>query len=245
MFSSTPLTKTGEAAEETGTVKAEAQATAFNPTPDTSASTDNPDSVVTKVAKADQTALKNPPRRSRAFAIAASAAVLIAVAAVVYTFTNTTPPTPLKQESIQSTPTGNTDNQSNTQVPETANQLPAIPETAPQATPPQATAPTRQPTKVIIKSGPMHKPESVVVEEDDTQPPDPPEPVERPGQRRIPRQIFRPGNPQFEEAMRIAEERRRAAQDARRAAQEQKRAIMLREMQRRRQRRQPLRDPNY
>ena len=244
MFSAAPLTKAGEAAEATGTMKAAADATAANATSamSASASTTNPESVVTKVAKADQTTLKNQPRRSRAFVIAASAAVLLAVAAVVYTFTNTAPSTPSSQESIQSTPTSNTANQSNAQAAETANQLPATPDAAPQEKTPQATAPARQPTKIIIKSGPEHKPERVVVEEDDTEPPEPPDPGERPDPRRRPRRILRPGDPQFDEAMRAAEDARRAGDEARRAAREQRRLMLLKQRQqileRQRQRRQ-------
>jgi serine/threonine protein kinase len=252
MFSDAPLTKAGAAAEETGTMRAAADATAVNATPAVSvaASNTNPESVVTKVAKVDKTALKNQPRSSRAFVIAASAAVLIAVAAVVYTFTRNTAQTPSSQESIQSTPTlpptSNSATQSNPLPAETDNQLPATPETPPQEKTPATTA-TKQPAKVVIKSGTVHKPERVVVEADETDPPEPPDVGDEPpnNPRRIPRRIPRPGDPQFEEALRLAEERRRAAQAARRAAQEQKRVIMLREIQRRRRAGQPLRDPNY
>jgi eukaryotic-like serine/threonine-protein kinase len=258
MFSDAPLTKAGEAAEETGTMRAAAAgATAVNSTPEVSAaaaSTTNPESVVTKVAKADRTALKNQPRSSRAFVIAASAAVLVAVAAVVYTFTRNNAQTPSSQETIQSTttssPTSNSETQSNPLPAEPVIPLPATPETPPQAqTSPTTTSP-KQPTKVIIQSGTVHKPERVVVEDDDNpELPEPPDPGERPDPRRPPRRIPRPGDPQFDEAMRAAEDARRAGEEARRAAREQRRLMLLKQRQqiiereRERQRRQQQQMP--
>jgi hypothetical protein len=238
MFSSAPSTKVGEAVEETGTMRVAAGATAVNSTPEVSAaaaaSTTNPESVVTKVAKADKTALKNQPRSSRAFVIAASAAVLIAVAAVVYTFTRNNAHTPSSQETIQSTPalspTSNSETQTNSLPAETTNGLPATPETPPQEK--TTTTSTKQPTKVIIQSGTVHKPERVVVEDDDDpELPEPPDPGERPDPRRPPRRIPRPGDPQFEEAMRAAEDARRAGEEARRAAREQRRLMLLKQRQ--------------
>jgi serine/threonine protein kinase len=239
MFSAALSTNAGEVAEETGTMRADGSATAINSTPaaSASASTANPDSVVTKVAKAEPTTLKNQPRR-RALAIAASAAVLIAVAAAVYTFTNTAPPTPSSQENTQSAPTlpatSNTDNQSNQQAAEDANQFPATPAASPQGMPPASTPPARQTKKIIIQSGPMPKPGPTVDEEGDNNdvpepPPDTDETVPPPQRR--PRKILRPANPQLEEALRAAEEARRAGDEARRAAREQRRLMLLKQRQ--------------
>ena len=246
MFAATPSTNTGEVAQASGTTQAEAKATAVKSTPavSESASTANRDSVVTKVAKAETTTLKNQPR-TRVFAIAASAAVLLAVAAGVYTFTRNSQPT--NQESTQSAPasptTSNTENQNNQQAAETVNQIPSSPAASPQATPHTTAAPApARPTKVIIQPAPAPRTDSTQADEN-VEVPEPPEPGELPDpRRRPPRRILRPGTPEFNETMRAAEDAKRAGEEARRAAREQRRLMILKQRQqileRTRQRRQ-------
>jgi serine/threonine protein kinase len=250
MFAGSPATNAGESAKETGTLKESAAATAVNSTPPVSAktSTDAPDSVVTKVAASQPTALKNQPRK-RIIAIAASAVVLIAVAAAVYTFTRNNPQTPATPESIQSaqpTPqTINTENQNNQQhaetVIETENQSTQTPTASPQA-PRQTSVPSR-PTRVDPQPAPQAEPAEAEAENEPPEPPDvgPNGPLPRRPIRRMPR----PGEPGFEEAIRI-EQQRRAAEATRQATQEQRRILLDRRreiLERERRRRQQQRYP--
>jgi serine/threonine protein kinase len=231
MFAAVPSTKTGEtaAAEETGTVRGAAGATSLNSTPALSAAalTDSSESVVTKVAKAEQTTLKNHSR-TRALAIAASAVALLAVAMLVYTFTRTPQPVTTVQQSVESAPvlpqTSNTANQSDQPSTETVNQLPAAPVTSKQETLPATTH--DKPVKVIIKSNPAPKSGPTVVVDGDEEPPDVPEPGEAPPPARRPRKIIRPGDPEFDENIRAAIEAQRAGEEARRAAREQRRLML-------------------
>jgi serine/threonine protein kinase len=236
MFAAVPATKTGEtaAAEETGTVRGAAGSTNLNSTPAVSAAalTDSSESVVTKVARAEQTTLKNHSR-TRAFAIAASAVALLAVATLVYTFTRTPPPVPTVQQSVESAPvlpqTSDTGNQNGQPSTETVNQLPMAPITSKQETPHATTH--DKPVKVIIKSNPAPKSEPTVVVDGDEDPPDTPDPVEMPSPGRRPRKIIRPGDPEFDETIRAAIEARRAGEEARRAAREQKRMMLQKQRQ--------------
>ncbi|HUQ30827.1 MAG TPA: protein kinase [Pyrinomonadaceae bacterium] len=248
MFAAAPSTKTGETAaagEETGTVRGSAGSTNLNSTPAVSAdaSTGSSESVVTKVAKAEQTTLKNHSR-TRAFAIAASAVALLAVAGLVYSFMRNPQPASSVQQSVESAPvlpqTSNTANQGDQPSTETVNQLPSAPTTSKQETPPAATH--DKPVKVIIKSNPAPKSGQTVVVGDDEEPPDAPEPGEMPHPGRPPRKIIRPGDPEFDESMRAAIEAKRAGEEARRAAREQRRLILQQQrrqiMERARQRQQ-------
>ena len=240
MFAAAPSTKVDETAEETGTMRAAAGATALNSTPamKASASDTNPESVVTKVAKAEQTNAKNQPR-TRIFAIAASAVVLIvliAVAAGVYTFTrNATVPTPTNQGSVEGAPTvpptSTTDNQS---IPDAAG---TKAESSPTPDSPVIIIRQGEPHAKKGKSQPVRKGENDV-DVDIDEPPDPPETDETPETPRRARKFPLPGTPEFDEAMRQAAEARRAGEEARRAAREQRRLILIqkqREMQRERE----------
>jgi serine/threonine protein kinase len=249
MFAAAPSTRTGQKADEVGTERAGAEATALNSTPATALTDDASESVLTKVAQSGPTTLKNQPR-TRMYAIAASVLALIAVGALVYSFTRTLQPASSNQESVERAPAlpqaDNTGNQNNQSPVETGNQTPAAPVIVTEATPHAGTP--GKPTKVIIKSGPAPKTgRNEVVVDDDNEPPDPPEPEDMPPPTRRPRKIMRPGDPEFDEAMRAAEEARRAGEEARRAAREQKRQILLKQrqqiMERERQRRQQQMQP--
>jgi serine/threonine protein kinase len=250
MFAATPATKTSEAGDETEAMKpAAAAATNVNSKPavNDSASTGSSESVVTKVAAAQPTTLKSQPRK-RIMALAASAAVLVAVAAAVYTFTRnnnaTSPPVEPAQQNVQTEPT---------------------------APPASNMEEEKHPTKVVIiehgKEGettvsapsPMTKQTSPARtaktrtndapdpdaddEAEDNNPPVPPDPGGMNVPRRRAPRVMRPGDPEFEEAMRVAEEQRRAGAEARRAALEQQRLILIKQRQiqeRERQRRRRL-----
>jgi serine/threonine protein kinase len=230
MFAAAPSTKVDDAAQETGTVRASAGATALNSQPAVNAyaSTTNSESVVTKVADAEPTRVKNQPR-TRLLAIAASAVVLIAAAAAVYTFMrNTTVPTQTNQGSVSVeaaptlSPSGNTDNQS-------------IPDAAGTKT---ESSPTPASPVIIIRQGETHTKKGNTkragkgendVDIDIDEPPDPPETDERPETPRRARRLLFPGTPEFEEAMRQAAEARRAGEEARRAAQEQRRIMIIKQ----------------
>jgi serine/threonine protein kinase len=235
MFAATPQTKTGEAVDETEAVKPAAAATNINSMPAVSstASKDSSESVLTKVAGAAPTTLKSQPRK-RIFAIAASAVVLMVVAAAVYTFTrnnNTTttaPPIEPAQQNVQTEPI----------VPQTSNtkdehpmKVVIIEDGKDATTTTTAPAPTVRHTSPpkTAKSNP-----NVASDEDDepeargsNEPPEPPDPNEMNWPRTRPRNMPRPGEPGFEEAIRAAEEQRRAGEEARRAAQEQRRLMLI------------------
>lgn len=236
IFDAKPSTRTGEAAEKTGTRHDDDKATAVNaiPTVGEAGATTKPESVVTKVAKADKTSLKTEPRR-RTLAIAVSAVVLLAVAAAVYTFTRNAAPSSQESKESVTTPaqTGNTENQSNQQASQTVNQVPSAPAASPQPTP-QASAPIR-PTKVVVKSAP--KPERTEDDDEDEESartPETPKPGALPapqGRPAPPYRIIHPGDPRFEEALRAADEARKAGEEARRAAREQRRLMILKQRQ--------------
>jgi serine/threonine protein kinase len=242
MFAATPLTSTGEVADEAGTVKAASPATALNSTPSagSSASKNNSESVVTKVAASQSTTTKSQPRQ-RTLAIAASAVVLMVVGAAVYTFTRsnsnipaTTSPTEPTQQNVQVEPTvpqiSNTNDQEPTKI--------VIIEKGKDAAP-HETTPTK-PSKPNTQTAPVPKPEHEEANDDDSHPPVPPNPNGITAPQRPPRKIMRPGDPEFAEAMREAEEARREAEEARRAAQEQRRPLIIRQreiLRRQRQRR--------
>ena len=254
MFAATPLTSTGEAADEAGIVKAASPATALNSTSSAGASTskNNSESVVTKVATSQSTTTKSQPRK-HTLAIAASAIVLMVVAAAVYTFTRsnntptTTPPAEPAQQNVQIEPT----------VPETSNpndQQPTkivIIEKG-EDTAPRETTPTK-PSKPNTQTAPVPKPERAEANEGDNNPPVPPDPNGITSPQRPTRKIMRPGDPQFEEAMRQAEEARREGEEARRegaearrAAQEQRRPMIIRQrelLRRQRQRQRQMQQP--
>jgi serine/threonine protein kinase len=247
MFAASPATRTGEAAQATGVMKGDAATAAINSaSASASASTDDaaPDSVVTKVAKAEPTRLKTSPRKKRNLAIAASAALLVALAAAVYTFTrnNTTQPTPATPESIQNVTTtpgaGNTENQTNQQSAETVNQTPSTPAAAPQTTrqPTTPAKPTRAEARPDRTASPADREET----EAENETPEPPvagqQPAPLPPRRA---RILRPGDPEFEEMMRKAEEQRRAAQEQRRIMLQRRREILERERRRQQQQQQP------
>jgi D-alanyl-D-alanine dipeptidase len=228
MFAAAPSTKTGEtAAEETGTVRGAAGSTNLNSTPAVSAAAlaGSSESVVTKVAKAEQTTLKNHSR-TRAFAIAASAVALLAVAGLVYSFMRNPQPVPTAVESAPVLPqTSNPANQNNPLSDGNVNQMPEAPVTSKQETPPATTH--DKPVKVIIKSNPAPKSgQRVVVNGDEDEPPDVPEPGEAPPPERRPRKIVRPGDPEFDQTIRQAIEAQRAAEEARRVAREQRRLML-------------------
>jgi serine/threonine protein kinase len=227
MFAATPSTRTNDKAGDTGAAKAGAEATALNSAP-TTALTDSSESVLTKVAKSEPTALKSQPR-TRSLAIAAGVFALIAVAALVYSFTRNPQPATSNQESVQSVPTwsqaNDTGNQ-NSQQPaaETGNQIPTPPTIVTEGTTPTASG---KQTKVIIKKGSASKTGTteVIVADDDNEPPDPPDTEDVPPARRPPPpKIMRPGDPEFDEAMRQAAEARRAGEEARRAGEAARRA---------------------
>jgi serine/threonine protein kinase len=238
MFAAAPSTRTGEKAGESGTERAEREATALNSAPAT-ALTDSSESVVTKVAKTEPATLKKQPR-TRSLAIAASALVLMAVAALVYSFTRSTQPAASSnQESVQSAPilpqANDAGNQNNQTPAETGNQVPQVPVVVVTHETP-GTAPATKQTKVIIKSGPAPKTgKNEAVVDDDNEPSDPPDPEDMPPARRKPGRRIGPGDPEFDEAMRQAaearEEGRRAGEEARRAAREQRRLMLLKQRQ--------------
>lgn len=248
MFASQPQTRTGEAGDETAALKpAAAVATNLNSTPaaSASASTDNPESVVTRVAAASPTTLKSQPR-NRIIAIAASAVVLVAVAAAVYTFTrnnNTTAPsTETPQQTVQTEPTASPTNNTEEQHPmkvviieDGKEAQPATPAPSPAT---RQTAPAKT-TKTNPNPNAVPDPDPSTETEIANEPPVPPNPNEMTGPRRPGRRILRPGTPEFDEAMRTAVEQKRAGEEARRAAQEQRRQMLIKQreiLQRQRQR---------
>ncbi len=249
MFAGQPQTRTGEAVDETEAIKpAAAAATNINSTPavSASASTDNPESVVTKVAQAHPTTLKSQPRRQRIIAIAASAVVLIAVAAAVYTFTrsnNTTAPSAeTPQQTVETEPTAapasNTNAEHPVKVVIIENGKEVQPTTSVPSPATRQTSPTKT-TKTNPNPNAVPNPEDEAQAERDVEPPVPPNPNEMTGPRRPGRRVMRPGTPEFEEAMRTAEEQKRAGEEARRAAQEQRRQMLIKQrelLQRQRQR---------
>ncbi len=249
MFAATPLTSTGEAADEAETVKAASPVTALDskPSAGASASTNNSESIVTKVAASQSTTTKSQSRQ-RTLAVAASALVLIIVAAAVYTFTRssnndtpvTAPLTEPAQQNVQVEPI----------VPQTSNTNGGEPmkiviiekdnEAAPhETTPPRQSKPSTQ-------TAPVPKPERAEANEGNNDPPVPPNPNGITAPQRPPRKIMRPGDPEFEEAMREAEEARREAAEARRAAQDQRRPLIIRSrelLRRQRQRQRQMQQP--
>ncbi len=249
MFAATPQTKTGEASDQTEAIKpAAAAATNVNSTPavSASASTDNPESVVTKVAAANPTTLKSQPRRQRIIALAASAAVLVVVAAAVYTFTrsnNTTAPSAeTPQQTVQTeptvSPTSNTNAEHPVKVVIVEDGKDAQPTTSAPSQTTKQTSPTRT-TKTNQNPNVVVNPEDDDEAEREVEPPVPPDPNGMNNPRRPGRRIMRPGTPEFEEAMRTAAEQQRAGEEARRAAQEQRRQMLIKQreiLQRQRQR---------
>lgn len=201
---------------------------------------EEPESVVTKTAKADAGASKSPERRRRTIAIAASAVVLVALAAGVYTFTRNSDQTPASTDKVQSTPTtpGNTETQNSAtpaETPQKAESAQPTP-TAPITTERHASAPAKH---AQIETQPAPKDESA--QEAKPTPPEPPNPDNSNLPRRAGRKGFPPpGTPEFDEAIRQAIEQRRAAEEQRRATQQQK-MMILRQM--RRERRQQTQQP--
>lgn len=240
MFAGQPRTRTGESSDETAALKsAGAVATNLNSVPavGSDASTDNPESVVTKVAAAGTTTLKSAPRRQRIIALAASAAVLIAVAAAVYTFTRsnnttTTPAVETPQQTIQTEPTAPPAANTNEEHPQKIVIIEKGKEDSPEIAAPSPTTKQTSPTRTAkTRPNALPNPEVDVDADDEENTPVPPNPNGMNGpRRRIPR-VMRPGDPEFEEAMRAAEEQRRAAAEARRAALEQQRLILLKQRQ--------------
>jgi serine/threonine protein kinase len=235
IFADAPATRAGEKVDETAAVKGLSGATQINSASSAgaTATTDDADSgsIVTKVTASQPTTLKSMPRR-RVVGIAASALVLIAVTAAVYTFTSQPAPTPAtQQESVQSaspTPqTGDTDNQDTDSAEDKAETLPT-----------PASSPIviiRQGVKDKTAKGKQStKDDQVEINDGEIEPPDVDEP---PIPRRRDGSLPHPGDPGFEEAIRLAEERRRASAEARREAREQKRAILQKALERERQRR--------
>jgi serine/threonine protein kinase len=228
----------GDAANKTGAIKRDGATVAGSVTSQggvasSSTNAGSPDSVVTKVASNRQTKPKSSERR-RVLDIAASAAIIAALAAGVYTFTrNTTSPTPPSVESVQSpptvSPTSNTDNQNGQQPGETVIVIKkGGTETSGSPSPiiRHTNAPPNKPAKESPPPDPVVRDEDVQV---DNPAPDPPNPNSMADPRRFPARRMRPGDPGFEEAIRMAVERRRAADEARRAAQEQRRQILLKQ----------------
>jgi serine/threonine protein kinase len=191
------------------------------------------DSVLTKVASYQQTKPKSQERR-RAMGVAAGAAIVAALAAGAYTFTrHTTSPTPPSVESVQSPATvpqtSNTENHNGQQPGETVIVIKkGGPETSSSPSPiirhtnaPPVNPPTENPPPI-----PVPRDEGVRV---DNPPPDPPNPNPMADPRRFPARRMRPGDPGFEEAIRMAVEQRRAGEEARRAALEQRRQMLIKQ----------------
>jgi len=235
-----PATATGEAANKTGAIKADeataaGSATSTGGASPSSTNAGDPDSVVTKVASVQPAAQKSHERR-RVISIAASAAVLVALAAVVYTFTRNPAQTTPTTANVQSTPavtqTSNTDNQTDNHNSQQPGETVIIikkggsPETNAVPTPPtrHADTPQGKPVKIAPLPVPVPRDEAGPVRVGPPEPPNP-DPMADPGRRG--RLRPRPGDPDFEEAMRAAEERRRAADEERRAAQERRRSIFM------------------
>jgi serine/threonine protein kinase len=254
-----PATATHDAANKTGAIKADeataaGSATSTGGASPSSTNANNPDSVVTKVASFKSIAQKSRQRR-RAIGIAASAAVLVALAAVVYTFTRNSAQTTPSTANVESTPavpqTSNTDNHTdnhNGQQPREnviIIKKGGLPETSdvPSPTTRHADAPQVKPVKIAPLPVPVPGDEAGPVR---VNPPEPPNPDLMADPQRRGRLRPRPGDPNFEEAIRAAEERRRAADEERRAAQERRRLILMQqrtilenERRRRRQMQQP------
>jgi eukaryotic-like serine/threonine-protein kinase len=227
----------GAASNQTGAIKKEGTATdatiAKNKVSSTSTNVKNGDSVVTKVAKADEAKSR---KRGRNLAIAASAIVLVALAAVVYTLTRDKSQTPVSNENINSVTIAPTPGNTNVQTSATPTESPVttvdakptpIPETR------HANTPANPP-----KENPQPKP-TPKEEKVQSNPPSPPnipnsnetnEPSLRP--RRLP-----PGMTE-EEAQRIRDERRQAREEQRQAVEEQRKTMILRRIMRQRQRQQ-------
>jgi serine/threonine protein kinase len=253
-----PATATGDAANKTGAIKAEeataaGSATSTGGASPSSTNAGDPDSVVTKVASVQPAAQKNRQRR-RVIGIAASAAVLVALAAVVYTFTRNSAQTPPSTANVQSTPavpqTSNTDNQTNNHNSQQPGETVIIIKKGAQETNAVPTPTTRHadtPQVKPVKVAPPHIPvpgdEAGPVRVD---PPEPPNPDPMADPRRRGRLRPRPGDPEFEEAMRAAEERRRAADEERHAAQERRRVILMQQriiLENERRRRKQMQQP--
>ena len=232
-----------EAANKTGAINRDGVTTSGSATSQgesASSSTNavNPESVVTKVASYQQPNQKGSERR-RFLGIAASTAVVAALAAGVYTFTrnNTaTPPTQTGVESVQTSPsvpqTSNTENQNGLHPGETVIVIKKG-GTEPSNTSSPITRHTTAPPVKPAKDGPppIPVPGKDVEGKDNPAPVPPnPNPLADPG-RFPPRRVMRPGDPGFEEAIRMAEEQRRAAEEIRRADREQRRQMLLKQRQ--------------
>lgn len=231
---SSPLTAGAEAANKTGAVKKEGATVGGAVAAAAFTNVAGGESVVTKVAGAEPTILKNFPRR-RTIGIAVSAAVVLLLAAAVYTFTRNPTQTPASVESVQSAPTAPEEGDtSNSNSGEPAEQIiiqqKSPPETsaAPTTT---AAAPTNPPVRRTEKPPTTAAPRNETGQRVETQPSVPPNPYpDRPGDPRRTGQRQLPNNdPYLAEQMRVAEERRRAADESRRNAQEQRRLILQRQ----------------
>jgi serine/threonine protein kinase len=243
-----PATATPDAANKTGAIKADeathaGSATSTGGASSSSTNVNDSGSVVTKVASVQSAAQKSRQRR-RIIGLAASAAVLVALAAGVYTFTRNSAQTPPSTANVESTPaapqTSNTETQNGQQPGETVIVIKkGGAETSNTAAP--ITRHTNVPPVKPVRENPQPVP--APADEDmevDDSPPDPPNP--NPKIRRI-----HPGDPGFEEAIRLAQEQRRAGEEARRAAQEQRRQMLIKQRlileQERRRREQMRRQP--
>ena len=237
-----PATATGDAANKTGAVKADeataaGSATSTGGASPSSTNAGDPDSVVTKVASFRSAAQKSRQRR-RVIGIAASAAILIALAAAVYTFTRNSTQTTSGTANVQSTPAvpqasntdNNTDNHNGQQPGETVIIIKKGGSPEPNAVPTPATRHADTPQGKPVKIAPLPVPVPAPRDEAgpiSVNPPEPPNPDPMADPRRRGRLLPRPGDPNFEEALRAAEERRRAADEERRAAQERRRLILM------------------
>jgi hypothetical protein len=243
-----PATETPDAANKTGAIKADeathaGSATSTGGASSSSTNVNDPDSVVTEVASVQPAAQKSRQRR-RIIGLAASAAVLVALAAGVYTFTRNSAQTPPSTANVESTPaapqTSNMENQNGQQPGETVIVIKkGGAETSNTAAP--ITRHTNVPPVKPVRENPQPVPPPADEDmEVDDSPPDPPNP--NPKIRRI-----HPGDPGFEEAIRLAQEQRRAGEEAKRAAQEQRRQMLLKQRlileQERRRREQMRRQP--
>lgn len=247
-----------DAANKTGVIKADeatraGSATSTGGASPSSTNAGDPESVATKVTSVQPAAQKSKERR-RVIGIAASAAVLVALAAVVYTFTRNPAQTPPSTANVQSTPdvpqTSNADNHTDNNNGQQPGQTVIIIKKGAQETnagPAPATRHTDTPQVKPVKIAPLPVPaprdEAGQV---GVNPPGPPNPDQIGPPPRRGRLLPRPGDPNFEEAIRAAEERRRAAGEERRAAQERRRLMLMQQrilLENERRRRKQMRQP--
>jgi serine/threonine protein kinase len=255
-----PGTAIHNAANKTGAIKANeathaGSATSTGGASSSSTNAGDPDSAETKIASFQSAAQKGRQRR-RVIGIAASAAVLVALAAVVYTFTRNPAQIPPSTANVQSTPavpqTSNTDNHTENNNGQQPGETVIIIKKGTQETNAVPTptirhtdTPQVKPVKVAPPPVPFPAPRDEAGPIRDN-PPEPPNPDPMADPRRRGRLLPRPGDPNFEEAMRAAGERRRAADEERRAAQERRRLILMQQrimLENERRRRKQMQQP--